>query len=131
MIKRLALTGLLLTVAVAISSPALSATSVSRSAFAREIVAREPAESASEFPSNIGEVYFFTQVLDAGENGEITHLWSYNGETVAEVSLHVEGPSWRTWSSKKIMPHQLGEWSVSVITAEGDTIETASFTITK
>ena len=131
MIKQLTYAAFMALIAIAISLPAFAAPSVSRSAFTREIVAREPAEASVEFPSDVGEVYFFTQILDAGKSEEIVHRWDYNGETVAEVSLHVEGPSWPTWSSKKVMPHQLGAWSVTVITAEGDAIETANFTITK
>jgi hypothetical protein len=103
--------------------------SVARKIFATDVVAREPVEPAETFPPEVGTIYFYTQFLDIGGPTTLVHAWVYKGQTVAEVELYVEGKSWRTWSSKKIMPHQTGEWTVEVRDDNGGVIDSAKFTI--
>ena len=66
------------------------------------------------FPPDVGQVYFFTQILGAAEPSDIVHVWIYDGREVAIVPLVVNGPSWRTWSSKRILPEWRGDWTVEV-----------------
>ena len=41
---------------------------------------------------------------------------------VAEVEFNVQGPRWRVWSSKKLIPQWTGDWKVSVINGAGEVI---------
>jgi len=88
---------------------------ITRHAFARGVEAREPMGEAKSFPAGVGRLFFFTQISGAGATGdEIRHVWIYDGREVADVALPVEGPTWRTWSSKQILPQFRGDWSVEV-----------------
>lgn len=117
---------LLLFAAFAFAGP-----SVTRHAFTRQIVGREPIGDGSTFDSKVGNLYFFINVVGAETPQDITHSWLYNGQTVNEVTLHIEGENWRTWSNTNIPPENLGEWTVVVRDSQGETIYTASFTVTK
>jgi hypothetical protein len=93
------------------------------------ILDREPAETASEFASDVEKIYVFTRVVGMSGTGAVTHRWMFGGETVAEVKLEVKGTPWRTWSSKNIMPHQAGAWKVEVVGEDGTVLKTLEFTV--
>ncbi len=105
------------------------ALSVSRIATSAEVVAREPVDPTTIFTADVGTVYCFTQLTDIGESTTIHHLWSHEGTTMADVELTIEGTSWRTWSSKKIMPYLKGKWTVTVTDAQGVEISTVDFSV--
>ncbi len=111
------------------SAEAFGALSVGRAAFARGVVAREPVGVSDTFPADVGEVYFFTHILGAEKPTEILHVWIHNGWEMAIVPLEVQSPSWRTWSSKRILPEWTGEWTVEVRETDGTVIYRASFRI--
>ncbi len=111
------------------AAQAEAALSVGRAAFARGVVAREPVGVSDSFPADVGEVYFFTHILGAEEPTEILHVWIHNGWEMAIVPLEVQSPSWRTWSSKRILPEWTGEWTVEVRETDGTVIYRASFRI--
>jgi hypothetical protein len=127
--KRSILIFLLVLAVVASSVYSFAGVRVARKLFSADVIAREPVEPAVTFSPEVSKVYFYTQFIDIGPPTTLVHVWIYNGQTVAEVALEVEGASWRTWSSKTIMPHQTGEWTVEVRDAEGGVIDSAGFTI--
>lgn len=90
---------------------------------------RDPVGVASTFPSNVDTVYLWTKVLGATDTTSITCVWSYGGEEMASVELPVRSPSWRTWSSKAIMPKWTGTWDVKVLDADGNVLKGLTFTI--
>ena len=59
----------------------------------------------------------------------MTHAWYHEGETRARVDLPVGSLSWRTWSSKRILPSWTGRWEVKVLDAEGTVLGAAAFEI--
>ena len=64
-------------------------------------------------------VFYFTELRNFTA-GEIVHRWTYNGRIIADVPLRVDGGwRWRTYSSKDLLPGMTGDWSVSVIDADG------------
>lgn len=65
----------------------------------------------------ITEVFFFTQ-LENMQGQPVQHRWLYQGKLMAEVTLPVKGPNWRTWSSKKLLPGWQGDWQVQVWSGE-------------
>ena len=41
---------------------------------------------------------------------------------MAEVRHQIGANRWRAWSSKRLLPQWEGEWRVSVVDEEGDTL---------
>lgn len=108
--------------------PALqvAAGTVARADFTTEVVDREPVDSVDSLSTDVQRVAFFTELQDM-EGQTVTHVWEYEGEIMAEVPFTVQGPRWRVWSSKNMMPEWTGEWTVSVINAEGELLDQDSF----
>jgi len=91
---------------------------------------REPVGVAETFAHTVGRVFCFTVVEGVKEPTTITHVW-YHGETKrGEVSLKVNPPRWRTWSSKTIAKTWTGHWRVEVVSAEGKVLKSTAFEIT-
>ena len=47
---------------------------------------------------------------------------------VAAVFFDVRGPRWRVWSSKELLPDWIGDWTVEIVTAEGEILAAETFT---
>lgn len=103
---------------------------VSDSALCTAISDRMPEGKADEFDKNsVTKIYFWTKIEGATENTSIKHVW-YLGETViGEISLNVNSPSYRTWSSKTIYPGLQGDMSVAVLDAEGNELVKKTFKV--
>ncbi len=95
--------------------------------FTTGIENREPIDQVTFVKNDVERVYFFTdlRVLDGRT---INHRWLYNGKVMADVTFEVRGPRWRVWSSKKLLPDWIGDWTVEIVTAEGEVIAADSFT---
>ena len=100
---------------------------VARAAFARNIEQREPVGKVSRLQPSAEQVFYFTELRDmAGQT--VTHRWTYQGETRAEVAFEVGGPRWRVYSSKDFLPEWTGEWTVEVVTGDGQVIHRDTIT---
>jgi len=110
---------------------AQAAPGLTRKAFAAGVENREPVGVADTFKADVGEVYFFNQVTGVEAPTTLTHVWFFEGQEVASVELNVGGNGWRTWSSKKVLTHQLGQWKVEVRDASGGLVDSAGFTLQK
>lgn len=99
--------------------PIMEATaSVARSGFSSAIVDREPVDQIEELPATADRVYFFTELM--GLEGEtVTHRWTFEDQTMAEVPFEVRGPRWRVHSSKLLQPGWEGTWTVTVVDSSG------------
>ena len=107
-----------------------SSGSVVRSAFTSEIANREPTDKLEQATTDAEKIVFFTELRDM--SGQVAkHRWEHNGKVMAEVEFKVNGPRWRVWSSKKIMPEQSGDWKVSVINSAGEVISEKSLTLSE
>jgi hypothetical protein len=91
---------------------------------------RMPTGMASSFPSTVDKVYLWCKVTGCPDTCTISHVWYHKGEEMASVELPVRSSSWRTWSSKSILPEWAGEWTVKVMDAGGGELKSLSFTIT-
>ena len=99
---------------------------VSRSAFTTAIDNKEPVSELKTITNNVGNVYFFTEIL--GLDGHtITHRWEYNSKVMAEIPFNIGANRWRTWSSKSVLPAWTGTWIVSVLDEGGNVIEQNEF----
>ncbi len=81
------------------------------------------------FASTVERLFYFTKVEQATEPTSILHDWYWQGELLATVELDVDSDAWRTWSSKRIMPHQTGRWTVVSKRPDGSTAQTTSFSL--
>lgn len=90
---------------------------------------RRPADTLSTVEADVGQVYLWTRITGAEGETEVVHVWYRGDEEMARVPLRVASPSWRTWSSKNILPAWTGRWRVEVEGPDGSVLETVSFTV--
>ncbi len=93
--------------------------SIESMTFCTGVEEREPVEGGSEFATDIGKLYFWSNVLNEGEETTVEHIWYLNGEEKARVELPIRYPRNRVWSSKIIPPEWDGQWVVEIVAAGG------------
>ncbi len=116
-----------LTLLVAGVPAALSAQVTVEAEIAEAVVDMMPQNPATSFAAEVGSVVCWTRVTGA-EGSEIRHIWIH-GEMEFPVTLAVGGSPWRTWSRKTIPPEWSGEWRVEIRDAQGNLLDTRSFTV--
>ncbi len=89
---------------------------------------RKPVGAGDRFPSDVGHLTCFTRIK-GGKGGEVVHAWIHEGHTRARVPLKIGSDSWRTWSTKRILPSWTGHWEVKVMTPDGMVLRSISFTV--
>ncbi len=102
---------------------------VARAAICKDVKDREPVDSDTVFPSDIVKVFCFTKIDGASSPTQIFHVWKYNDKEMARVELDVKSVSWRTWSSKRIIPSWTGHWTVEIQNERGDVLKMLEFEI--
>ncbi|MFQ5847346.1 MAG: DUF2914 domain-containing protein [Candidatus Methylomirabilales bacterium] len=107
----------------------MAGSEVVRDAVAAAISDREPVDASQVFSPTIGTIYYFTAVRSPRPPTEITHVWYHGEREVARVTLSVNGPIWRTWSSKRILPTWTGSWRVEALTPEGTVLASQDFSV--
>lgn len=99
---------------------------VAMAQFTTAVENREPVDSISFLSTALDKIVFFTDLRDlAGET--ITHRWEYKGKTMAEVRFEVGAARWRIWSSKRLMPAWVGEWTASIVREDGEVLAQVGF----
>lgn len=91
---------------------------VTRAAFTTAIEEREPVNQVDTVYSDVETVFYFTELRNL-QGQKITHQWSRDGETLAEVTFDVQGPRWRVYSSKKLSLESVGDLMVNVLDGSG------------
>ncbi|MCA9538491.1 MAG: DUF2914 domain-containing protein [Myxococcales bacterium] len=92
---------------------------------ARALVGR-----ASAFSPAVGRVYAHATFDNPGAPTTVQMVWKRAGKEVQRLDLNVgKSPRWRTWSYKRIGPRDVGEWTVTVLDAQGTEIGEAAFTV--
>jgi hypothetical protein len=94
-----------------------------------DIVNREVVDAGDTFPSSVEKLYCFTKVTGARPPTTITHIWYYEQTERARVRLAVNSSTWRTYSSKRIRPRDIGQWFVEIVGPGGKILKTLSFQI--
>jgi hypothetical protein len=97
--------------------------------FTTAIENREPTDHVTFIANDVERVFFYTDLRDL-EGQTISHRWLYDGTVMADVPFEVRGPRWRVWSSKKLIPDLIGDWTVEIVTAEGEVMAAETFTYT-
>ena len=97
--------------------------------FTTAIENREPVDQITFVENDVRKIFFFSDLR--GLDGTTAfHRWTYDGKTQANVEFNVKGPRWRVWSSKELEPEWVGDWTVEVLTEDGETIASETFTYT-
>lgn len=102
---------------------------VARDIVTTGVINREPIDDASVLPPSMGSLYYFTEVEGAYTPTHITHIWYYQERQMAKVPLSVEGPRWRTWSSKRILENWVGAWRVEAVDLDGHVLSSQTFDV--
>ncbi len=95
--------------------------------FTTAVENREPIDQVTFVSNDVQKIYFFSD-LRGLDGRSVTHRWIHGGETKAEVVFEVRGPRWRVWSSKELLEDWLGDWTVEIVTDEGEVIAAETFT---
>ena len=104
--------------------------SVATAVISKRIENRQPVEPGTRFAASVGRLYCYSKIADIQNSTKIEHVW-YFGETErARVTLGVNPPSWRTYSSKIIQAHEIGKWHVKILDESGNSLEDVEFEIT-
>ena len=94
-----------------------------------DVVDRNCENANTRFYATVERLYCFTKIMGVEDDTYVTHVWSFGDIERARVKLGVRSPTWRTFSSKEIQPHEIGDWSVDVVGADGQVLTTIPFTI--
>ena len=81
------------------------------------------------FPAGTEIVWCRTRITGADGPATVTHVWYRDGKTMARVELQILSGSYRTVSSKKLLPEWTGRWEVKVLDEAGTVLRAESFTV--
>jgi len=109
---------------------AQSTLEVAEAAVCRNVVDREPVDVGNTFQSSVGKLYCFSKISGASDPTQISHVWYYGDVERARVNLDVKSVIWRTYSSKIIQDHEIGDWHVDILGPKGELLMTLRFKIT-
>jgi Protein of unknown function (DUF2914) len=127
-------TGVLVLVALCIclaQAQQAKAMDVAAAEIGKSVVNRELVDPGTSFPVTVGKLYCFSKIANISAASQITHVWYYGDTERARISLSVNPPSWRTYSSKIIQAHEIGAWRVEILDASGTLLQTVSFQTTQ
>ncbi|WP_076925569.1 DUF2914 domain-containing protein [Pseudoalteromonas sp. EB27] len=104
---------------------------ISRAVLTRKVSKREPTNvfaadiRLSQFDEGLS---FFSEIKNL-QGQQVKHIWSFEGEIMAEITHDVTSPRYRTYSTKNIMDSQTGHWRVDVVDEQGNLIAQKEFRI--
>jgi hypothetical protein len=90
---------------------------------------RMPVDRVESYPADFGKLYCFTRIVGAQGNTKITHVWYYQEEEMARVSLTIGSVDWRTYSSKRFLPQWAGQWRVVVLDSDQNVVGEIPFVL--
>ena len=104
---------------------------VANSAICEKIVNRETVNEGRSFSASVGKLYCFSKIANIDSYTEVVHAWYYGNTERARITLNVNPPAWRTYSSKIIQAHEIGSWRVEILDASGNLLNTVHFEVTQ
>ncbi len=112
------------------AAPAAAAAPVTvvEAAVAKTVADRQPQDTASAFPGDVGQLVCWTKLSGAGGT-TIHHVWFHGDTQVGDMELQVGGSPWRTWSRKTVPADWTGAWHVEVRDAAGAVVKRLEFTV--
>jgi len=88
-----------------------------------------PVDRIESYRADFGKLYCFTRIVGAQENTEVTHVWYYEDDEMARVTLSIGSADWRTYSSKRFLPQWAGNWKVVVLDSDQNVIGEIPFVL--
>jgi hypothetical protein len=112
------------------AAPAAAAPQVTvvEAVVARSILDRQPQDTGTVFPADVGQLICWTKV-EGASGSSIHHVWFHGDTQVGDVELQVAGSPWRTWSRKTAPAEWTGAWHVDVRDAAGTVLKRIDFTV--
>ena len=104
---------------------------VANSAICEKIVNREIVNEGRSFSASVGKLYCFSKIANIDSYTEVVHAWYYGNTERARITLNVNPPAWRTYSSKIIQAHEIGSWRVEILDSSGNLLNTVHFEVTQ
>ena len=104
---------------------------VAKSAVCENVANREVVSESSSFSASVGKLYCFSKIANIQSHTEVIHAWYFGDTQRARVTLNVNPPAWRTYSSKIIQDHEIGNWRVEILDPSENLLETVRFEITQ
>jgi hypothetical protein len=108
-----------------------STVQVENAAIGEDVVNREVVSQGASFSTSVGKLYCFSKIANIDSHTNVVHAWYYGSEERARVSLNVDPPAWRTYSSKVIQAHEIGVWRVEILDQDGNLLDTVRFQVTQ
>jgi hypothetical protein len=105
-----------------------AAVTVDEAVVARTVLDRQPQDTGSVFPAEVGQLVCWSKVTGAGGT-TIRHVWFHGDTQVGDVELQVGGSPWRTWSRKTVPADWTGAWRVEIRDAGGQVLKRIDFTV--
>jgi len=93
----------------------------------KNVVNRAPVDAGNSFSTSIDKIFCFTKIVGAKHPTEIIHVWYFDGTERDRITLSVDGSPWRTFSSKRLRPGDVGPWHVDVLDAGGNMLDRVAF----
>ncbi len=113
--RTLVIAAVLIAAAVVSSTTQESGLTVEKMSFCSGIEDRLPVGESTQFFETAERIYCYTRINGAVDTLDVTHVWYYGDEEKARVDLTVQSASWRTWSSKRMLPAWSGVWRVDIL----------------
>ncbi len=111
-----------------LSTPVFAAgLQVADAAITTAIENQMPVDRIESFPADYGKLFCFTRITGAEKDTQITHVWYFNNDELARVTLPVRSADWRTYSSKRFLPQWAGDWRVVVLDDQQNEIASIPF----
>lgn len=88
-----------------------------------------PVDTLSTVPAEVGRAFLWTRITGSGDTTTVTHAWYRGEEEAASVDLPVNGPDWRTYSTKRILSSWTGPWRVEIRDGAGQVLQTVNFEV--
>ncbi|RUM61491.1 MAG: DUF2914 domain-containing protein [Persephonella sp.] len=111
----------------------LAGTEVNKIVCGENVENREVINPSDEFPNSLDRIYCLSSIKTDEAPTTVYHVWYYNGKEIAKVELPVNAnsPSYRVWSSKKIIPSFTGDWKLVVEDKDGNVLGKKEFKVVK
>jgi len=105
------------------------ALTVEQAVICKNVVNRAPVAAGNSFATSIDKIFCFTKIVGAKHPTEIIHVWYFDGTERDRVTLSVGGSPWRTYSSKRLRPSDVGPWHVDVLDTGGNMLDRVAFDV--
>lgn len=103
---------------------------ITAAAIATGMEQRLPTGINTTFTTDTLKLWAFIKVRNQGEPTTVTMVWNKDGKKVWSYDLRVgKSAGWRTWSRKSVRKRDVGNWSVDILDADGQHLQTLAFKI--